>query len=117
LHPLQHAGLSRRSPVCPSSSPKCTNVRCIVVRLPRREVHLFTREQATAFGPANLEVARLNLVDLDAADVGSDRVLPISSRISCEEVKRTLSASSGSRRAATSQKTSHSGFDEPMRRP
>src|SRR5215831_10469179 len=44
----------------------------IVVRLPRREVHLFTREQAIAFGPVNLEVARLNLVNLDAADVGSD---------------------------------------------
>jgi hypothetical protein len=45
---------------------------CIVVRLPRREVHLFTREQAIAFRPVNFEVARLNLVDLDAADVGSD---------------------------------------------
>ena len=44
----------------------------IVVRLPRREVHFFTREQATAFGPVNLEVAWLNLVDLDAADVCTD---------------------------------------------
>jgi hypothetical protein len=44
----------------------------IVIRLARREVHLFTRQQAITFWPVNFEVARLNLVDLDAADVGSD---------------------------------------------
>jgi hypothetical protein len=44
----------------------------IVVRLPRREVHLFTREQAIAFWPVNFQIARLNLIDLGAADVGSN---------------------------------------------
>lgn len=44
----------------------------VIVRLPRREVHLFTREQAIALRPVNFEVARLDLVDLDAADVASD---------------------------------------------
>jgi hypothetical protein len=44
----------------------------IVVRLPGRDVHLFTREQATALGPVDFEIARLNLVDLDSTNVASD---------------------------------------------
>ena len=41
----------------------------------------------------------------------------ISSRICCEEWKRTAAARSGRTRAATSPKTSHSGLLDPMRGP
>ena len=43
--------------------------------------------------------------------------LPISSRICRDEENWTLLAISGRTRAATSPKTSHSGFAEPIRRP
>ena len=44
-------------------------------------------------------------------------VRPISSRIWADEAKRILCARAGRTRAATSPKTSHSGFAEPIRRP
>jgi hypothetical protein len=43
----------------------------VVVRLPGRDVYLFTRKKATAFGPVDLEVARLHLVDPGPAEVAS----------------------------------------------
>ena len=42
---------------------------------------------------------------------------PISSRMAADDANRTVSARSGRTRAATSPKTSHSGFAEPTRRP
>jgi hypothetical protein len=44
----------------------------IVVRLPRSDVYLFTRKKAVAFGPVDLEIARLNLVNPGTTDVGPD---------------------------------------------
>src|SRR5205823_9699860 len=43
----------------------------IVVRLPRGNVELFTRKEAVAFGPVDLKIATLDLIDLGAARVAS----------------------------------------------
>ena len=68
------ASISYQEPVVSVGRPRyfLDSHNCVVVRLARRDVYLFTRKKVIGFGPVDLEVARLHLVNSCAAQIACD---------------------------------------------